>query len=58
MIHAASVRREAEKISPESGRFIHCYSGWVYKADPDTKEDEVVPCWMCPEGRAIEAGPR
>jgi hypothetical protein len=52
-----SVRDRAQKVAPDSAeQCIHCSSGWVYEVDPDTEEDAAMGCWMCPEGKAIEAG--
>ena len=56
MIRNPTIRREAEKVSSEPGQCIHCSSGWVYEEEPDTGEDIEMGCWMCPEGKAIEAG--
>ena len=58
MIRNPTIRREAEKVSSEPGQCIHCSAGWVYEVDPDTGEDAAMGCWMCPEGKAIEAGQR
>ena len=58
MIRNLTIRREAEKVSCEPGQCIHCSSGWVYEADPDTGEDAAIGCWMCPEGKAIKVGAR
>jgi hypothetical protein len=54
-----SVRDRVQKVAPNSAeQCIHCSSGWVYEVDPDTGEDAAMGCWMCPEGKAIEAGAR
>lgn len=54
-----SVRDRVQKVAPNSAeQCIHCSSGWVYEVDPDTGEDAAMGCWMCPEGKAIEAGGR
>jgi hypothetical protein len=58
LIRNPTIRREAEKVSSEPGQGIHCSSGWVYEVEPDTGQDVAMGCWMCPEGKAIEAGPR
>ena len=52
-----SVRDRALKVAPDSAeQCIHCSSGLVYEVDPDSEEDAAMRCWMCPEGKAIEAG--
>jgi hypothetical protein len=54
-----SVRDRVQKVAPNSAdQCIHCSSGWIYEVDPDTGEDAAMGCWMCPEGKAIEAGAR
>ena len=54
-----SVRDRAQKVAPDSAeQCIHCSAGWVYEVGPDTGEDAAMGCWMCPEGKAIEAGAR
>jgi hypothetical protein len=54
-----SVRDRVQKVAPNfAEQCIHCSSGWVYEVDPDTGEDAAMGCWMCPEGKAIEAGAR
>ena len=54
-----SVRDRVQKVAPNSAeQCLHCSSGWVYEVDPDTGEDAAMGCWMCPEGKAIEAGAR
>ena len=35
---------------------IHCANGWIYERDKETNEDAAMGRWMCPEGKAIEAG--
>ena len=56
MTTALTIRWEAGKVSTE--RCVHCSCGWVYEVDPDTGKDIAMGCWMCPEGKAIEAGAR
>lgn len=51
-----SVRGETEKVSTDS--CIHCSGGWVFEPTEDTLEDEAIPCWMCPEGKAINKAGR
>ena len=54
-----SVRDRAQKVAPDSAaQCIHCSAGWVYEVGPDTGEDAAMGCWMCPKGKAIEAGAR
>jgi hypothetical protein len=53
-----TIRLEAEKVSCEPAQCIHCSSGWIYEVEPDTGEDAAMGCWMCPEGKAIEAETR
>ena len=54
-----SVRDRVQKVAPNSAeQCLHCSSGWVYEVDPDTGDDAAMGCWMCPEGKAIEAGAR
>ncbi len=54
-----SVRDRVQKVAPNSAeQCIHCSSGWVYEVEPDTGEDAAMGCWMCLEGKAIEAGLR
>ena len=54
-----SVRDRAPKVAPDSAeQWMHCSAGWVYEVGPDTGEDAAMACWMCPEGKAIEAGQR
>jgi hypothetical protein len=49
----------AQNVAPDSAELcIHCSSGWVYEVEPDTGEDAAMGCWMCPEGKAIEAETR
>jgi hypothetical protein len=49
----------AQKVASDfAEQCIHCSSGWVYEVEPDTGQDAAMGCWMCPEGKAIEAGPR
>ena len=49
-----SMRETGRKVLADS--CILCATGRVYKPDGETGEDVATGFWICPEGRAIEAG--
>ncbi len=49
-----SIRDVDRKVPADS--CIHCANGWIYERDKETNEDAAMGRWMCPEGKAIEAG--